>query len=38
MGSLHELGFEVKPANALQRMIQAVGSIRAGEWLFSQTV
>jgi len=38
MGSLHELGFEVKPANALQRMIQAVGSSRAGAWLFSKTL
>ena len=38
MGSLHELGFEVKPANALQRMIQAVGSSRPGAWLFSKTL
>ena len=38
MGSLHELGFEVKTANALQRMIQAVGSSRPGAWLFSKTL
>ena len=38
MGSLHELGFEVKTANALQRMIQAVASSRPGAWLFSKTL
>ena len=43
MGSLHELGFEVKPANAPQRMMQAlfwavVASSRPGAWLFSKTL
>ena len=43
MGSLHELDFEVKPANAPQRMMQAlfwavVASSRPGAWLFSKTL
>ena len=38
MGALRELGFEVKPANAFQRIVQAVGSSRPGAWLFSKTL
>ena len=38
MGALRELGFEVKSANALQRVIQEVGSSRPGAWLFSKTL
>ena len=38
MGALRELGFEVKPANALQRMIQAVTSTPPMAWLFSKTL
>ena len=38
MGALRELGFEVKPANALQRMVQAVTSTPPMAWLFSKTL
>ena len=38
MGALRELGFAVKPANAFQRIVQAVGSSRPGAWLFSKTL
>ena len=38
MGALRELGFEVKSANGLQRVIQEVGSSRPGAWLFSKTL
>ena len=38
MGALRELGFEVKSANALQRVIQEVGSSRPGAWLLSKTL
>lgn len=38
MGVLHELGYEVKDANRLQRIIQAVGSSRPGAWIFSKTL
>jgi|TARA_B100000809_G_scaffold41304_1_gene35989 deazaflavin-dependent oxidoreductase (nitroreductase family) len=38
MSALRELGLEVKPANAFQRLVQAVGSSRPGAWLFSKTL
>ena len=38
MGVLHDLGYEVKRANGLQRFMQAVGSSRPGAWMFSKTI
>ena len=38
MGVLHDLGYEVKRANGLQRIMQAVGSSRPGAWMFSKTL
>ena len=38
MGVLNDLGYEVKNANGLQRMMQAVGSSRPGAWMFSKTL
>ena len=38
MGVLHDLGYEVKSANRLQRIMQAVASSRPGAWMFSKTL
>jgi deazaflavin-dependent oxidoreductase (nitroreductase family) len=38
MGVLHDLGYEVKNANGLQRTMQAVASSRPGAWMFSKTI
>ena len=38
MGVLNDLGYEVKNANGLQRVMQAVGSSRPGAWMFSKTL
>ncbi len=36
MGVLHDLGYEVKNANRLQQIMQAVASSRPGAWMFSK--
>ena len=38
MGVLHDLGYKVKNANRLQRIMQAVASSRPGAWMFSKTL
>ena len=38
MGVLHDLGYEVKNANGLQQIMQAVASSRPGAWMFSKTI
>jgi deazaflavin-dependent oxidoreductase (nitroreductase family) len=38
MGLAADLGYRHRPANAAQRGVQALGSSRAGAWLFSRTV
>ena len=38
MGVLHELSFEAKPANALQRLVQMVSSSRFGAAFFARTL
>ena len=38
MGVLHDLGYEVKNANGLQRIMQAAASSRPGAWMFSKTL
>ena len=38
MGVLDKLGFEVRSANALQRVVQKVASTRFGAWCFSKTL
>ncbi len=38
MGVLNELGFEVRSANALQRIVQKVASSRPGAWFFAKTL
>jgi deazaflavin-dependent oxidoreductase (nitroreductase family) len=38
MGLLDELGYTVKPANGLQRIMQKVASSRPGAWLFQRTM
>ena len=38
MGVLHDLDYEVKHANGLQRIMQAVASSRPGAWMFSKTL
>jgi deazaflavin-dependent oxidoreductase (nitroreductase family) len=37
MGSCDALGYEIRPANALQRGFQRGASTKAGAWLFSKT-
>lgn len=38
MGLAADLGYRHRPANAAQRGVQALGSSRAGAWLFSRTL
>ena len=38
MGVLHNLAYEVKNANRLQRIMQVVASSRPGAWIFSKTL
>ncbi|GEM_PF-178276 len=38
MGTLRELGYEVKKANQLQKLMQAFGSSRVGAWFFSKSL
>ena len=38
MGLLHELGYEVKPANAVQRAMQHVASTKPMAWFFQRTL
>ncbi len=38
MGLLEELGYTVRPANAIQRIMQKVASSRPGAWLFQRTM
>ena len=38
MGVLHDLGYEVKKANGLQRIMQAAASNRPSAWIFSKTL
>ena len=38
MGVLHDLDYEVKKANGLQRIMQAVASNRPSAWIFSKTL
>ena len=38
MGVLHDLGYEVKNANGLQRIMQAVASSRPGAWMLSKAI
>jgi deazaflavin-dependent oxidoreductase (nitroreductase family) len=38
MGVVGELGFEAKPANVLQRLIQTLASSRCGAWFFAKTL
>jgi deazaflavin-dependent oxidoreductase (nitroreductase family) len=38
MGVVDELGFEVRSANVLQRVVQKVASTRFGAWYFSKTL
>ena len=37
MGSCDAVGYEIRPANAAQRVFQRGASTRAGAWLFSKT-
>ncbi|MDJ0768043.1 MAG: nitroreductase/quinone reductase family protein [Ilumatobacter sp.] len=38
MGLLDELGYTVKPANAVQRVTQRIASSRPGAWTFQRTL
>ena len=38
MGVLVELGFEVKPANVVQRVLQRLSSSQLGAWFFCKTL
>jgi len=38
MGVLHDLGYEVRKANGLQRIMQAATSNRPSAWIFSKTL
>lgn len=38
MGVLDELGYDVKPANAAQRLTQRIAASRPGAWLFQRTL
>lgn len=38
MGLMDDLGYEVKPANGVQRAMQHVASSRPGAWVFSKTL
>ena len=37
MGLCDAVGYEIRPVNALQRLVQRGASTRAGAWLFSKT-
>lgn len=38
MNLLDELGYEVRPPNAVQRLLQRLASSRPGSWVFSRTL
>ncbi len=38
MGVLSQLGFEARPANILQQLVQKVSSSRPGAWFFARTL
>lgn len=38
MGVLDDLGYEVKPANRFQKLMQQIGSSRPGAWIFQRTL